>query len=48
LKLFSALIWLSLSLICNPNIRRQNQNWKVGGGGDGCEAIYEGLMMTHC
>ena len=44
MKLFYALIWLSLSLICDPNIQRQNQNTKVVGGGcDGCEAIYEGM-----
>jgi hypothetical protein len=26
MKLFFALVWLSLSLICGPNVQRQNQN----------------------
>ena len=44
MKLFSVLIWFSLSLTCDPNIQQQNQNGKiVGGGCDGCEAIYKGM-----
>jgi protocatechuate 3,4-dioxygenase beta subunit len=44
MKLFSVLICFSLSLTCDPNIQQQNQNGKtVGGGCDGCEAIYEGM-----
>jgi hypothetical protein len=27
MKLFFALIWPSLSLICDPNLQRQNQNF---------------------
>ena len=44
MKLFSVLICFSLSLTCDPSIQPQNQNGKiVGGGCDGCEAIYEGM-----
>lgn len=47
MKLFSALLWLAFLLICDPNPQRQNQNRKiVGGGCDGCEAIYEGLPKS--
>jgi protocatechuate 3,4-dioxygenase beta subunit len=47
MKLFSVLICLSLLFVSGLSFQRQNQNGKiVGGGCDGCEAIYEGMPKS--
>jgi len=44
MKLFFVLISLSLLLVCDSNA--QSQKKMVGGGCDGCEAIFEGMPKS--
>ncbi|MGH9766467.1 MAG: intradiol ring-cleavage dioxygenase [Blastocatellia bacterium] len=44
MKSFFALISLSLLLVCNSSVQQQKKI--VGGGCDGCEAIFEGMPKS--